>query len=228
MSIGTAPCAENSGNEDTMHLHEGQPLVVRGRPLAESHAVAIMMHGRGRTTDDILELATRIGNNAFTYLAPTAQDNTWYPYGFMETIEKNEPFLSSALAVYDALIARLLAQGFSKEQIILLGFSQGACLTAEYAVRHADRYGGIVLFTGGLIGPPGTSWPYPGSFQGTPIFLGTSDIDGFVPLARVQESAAIFAQMGAQVTERVYPGMDHLVNDDEIAIARTILQAISA
>lgn len=187
-----------------------------------------MMHGRGRTTDDILELANRIGNSAFTYLAPTAKDNTWYPYGFMEAIEKNEPFLSSALAIYDALIGQLLEKGFSKQQIILLGFSQGACLTAEYAVRHADRYGGIVLFTGGLIGPPGTSWHYPGSFQGTPIFLGTSDIDGFVPRERVQESAAIFEQMRAQVIERVYPGMDHIVNDDEIAIAQAIMQAVSA
>ncbi|HAT45274.1 MAG TPA: phospholipase [Ktedonobacter sp.] len=211
-----------------MHHHEGQPLVVRGRSLEESHAVAIMMHGRGRTTDDILELANRIGNSAFTYLAPTAKDNTWYPYGFMEAIEKNEPFLSSALAIYDALIGQLLEKGFSKQQIILLGFSQGACLTAEYAVRHADRYGGIVLFTGGLIGPPGTSWHYPGSFQGTPIFLGTSDIDGFVPRERVQESAAIFEQMRAQVIERVYPGMDHIVNDDEIAIAQAIMQAVSA
>jgi len=210
-----------------MHHHEGQPVIARGRSLEESHAVAIMMHGRGRTTDDILELATRIGNDAFTYLAPTAQNNTWYPYGFMEASERNEPFLSSALAIYDALIRQLLEQGFSTEQIVLLGFSQGACLTAEYAMRHSARYGGIVLFTGGLIGPPGTTWNYPGSFQGTPIFLGTGDSDGFVPLERVQESAEIFKQMGAQVLERVYPGMDHIVNDDEIAQARLILQAVS-
>jgi len=211
-----------------MNIHAGQPVVTRGRPLAESHAVAVMMHGRGRTTDDILELAVRIGDTAFSYLAPTAKDNTWYPYAFMEPIEKNEPCLSYALAIYDALIHELLDKGFSRQQIVLLGFSQGACLTAEYAVRHADRYGGIVLFTGGLIGPVGTRWPYAGSFQGTPIFLGTSDIDSFVPLERVRESAAIFRQMGAEVTERVYPGMDHIVNDDEIACARTIMQQVSA
>jgi predicted esterase len=209
-----------------MHEHEGQPVVIRGRALAESQAVAIMVHGRGGTPDDILELSDRIGNSAFTYIAPAAKNYTWYPYSFMEAIEKNEPFLSSALAVYDALIEQLLEKGFSKKQIVLLGFSQGACLTAEYAVRHADRYGGIVLFTGGLIGPVGTSWAYPGSFQGTPIFLGTSDIDGFVPLQRVQESATIFGQMGAQVTTRVYPGMDHIVNDDEIAGARAIMQEV--
>ena len=207
--------------------HEGQPLVMRGVPLEESHAVAIMIHGRGRTTDDILELSTRIGNTAFTYLAPTAKDNTWYPYGFMEAKEKNELLLSSALAVYDSLIRTVVEKGIPKERIVLLGFSQGACLTAEYAVRHAERYGAIVLFTGGLIGPPGTSWSYPGSFHGTPVFLGTSDVDEFVPLGRVQESTAVFRQMGAQVIERVYPGMDHIVNDDEIAIARAMMQEVS-
>ena len=208
--------------------HEGQPLVMRGVPLEESHAVAIMMHGRGRTTDDILELSTRIGNTAFTYFAPTAKDNTWYPYGFMEAKEKNEPLLTSALAVYDSLVHSIVAKGVSKERIVLLGFSQGACLTAEYVVRHADRYGAIVLFTGGLIGPPGTSWSYPGSFHGTPLFLGTSDVDEFVPLSRVQESAAIFRQMGARVIERVYPGMDHIINDDEIAIARAMMQEVAS
>ncbi|HEY4383190.1 MAG TPA: dienelactone hydrolase family protein [Ktedonobacteraceae bacterium] len=211
-----------------MHHHEGQPLVTRGRPLDASRNVVIMMHGRGRTTDDILTLADRIGDDSFTYLAPAAKDNTWYPFPFMAPISSNEPFLSSALTVYDTLIHNLLEQGFSRERIVLLGFSQGACLTAEYAVRHAARYGGIVLFTGGLIGPPGTQWQYPGSFGGTPIFLGTSDIDGFVPLERVQESARIFRQKGADVIERVYPGMDHLVNDDEIAFVRSMLHEVSA
>ncbi len=209
------------------HHHEGQPLVIRGRPLAESKAVAILMHGRGHTTETILALADRIGNAAFTYLAPAAKDQTWYPYGFMAPIAQNEPFLSSALTVYNSLIHDLLRQGFSRQQLVLLGFSQGACLTAEYAVRHADRYGGVVLFTGGLIGPPGTIWDYPGSFQETPIFLGTSDVDSFVPVERVHESAALFQQMGANVVERVYPGMDHLVNDDEISFVRSLMQNLS-
>jgi predicted esterase len=210
-----------------IHYHDGQPIAARARPLEESRAVCVMIHGRGGTTDNILELADRIGNNSFAYLAPAAKDNTWYPYGFMEPIEKNEPYLSSALAVYDSLIHSLLEQGFCKQHIVLLGFSQGACLTSEYAVRHADRFGGIVLFTGGLIGPTGTSWYYPGSFQGTPIFLGTSDVDSFVPVERVHESAAILKQMGARIIERVYPGMDHIVNDDEIEVARAILEEVS-
>jgi len=209
------------------HHHEDVPVTVAGRSSAESHTAAIMMHGRGQTADYILALIARINDHKFSYLVPAARDNTWYPYGFMEPIAKNEPYLSSALAVYDRLIAELLAKGLARHQIVLAGFSQGACLTAEYAIRHADRYGGILLFTGGLIGPPGTTWPYGGSFAGTPVFLGTSDVDSFVPLARVQESAAIFRQRGAFVTERIYPGMEHLVNDDEIAFARAILQQVS-
>lgn len=207
--------------------HEGQPVAMGGKPLAESRGAVIMMHGRGRNTDDILELAERIGDKNFSYLAPAAKDGTWYPYGFMESMQKNEPYLSYALAVYDRLIVDLLAKGFNRRKIVLAGFSQGACLTAEYAIRHADRYGGILLFTGGLIGPEGTTWPYPGSFGGTPVFFGTSDVDSFVPLTRVQESAAIFRQRGALVTGRVYVGMEHIVNDDEVAFAHMILQQVS-
>lgn len=211
-----------------MKYHEGLPLLTRGKPLEESQAVAIMIHGRGGTAEDILGLAEPLGMDTFTYLAPSARDNTWYPYGFMAPREKNEPFLSSALAVYDSLVHELLGRGFSKRQIVLLGFSQGACLTAEYAATHADLYGGIVLFTGGLIGPPGTTWAASGSFQGTPVFLGTSDIDSFVPKERVQESSEVFRQMGAEVTERIYPNMDHMVNEDEIATARAIMQKVLA
>jgi phospholipase/carboxylesterase len=209
------------------HHHEDIAITVQGRSVAESHAAAIMMHGRGQDVDYMLALIARINDDTCSYLVPAARDNTWYPYPFMEPIEQNEPYLSSALAVYDRLIAELLAQGLTRQQIVLAGFSQGACLTAEYAIRHADHYGGILLFTGGLIGPPGTTWPDTGSFGGTPVFLGTSDIDSFVPLARVQESAAIFRQRGALVTERIYPGMEHLVNDAEIAFARTMLQQVS-
>ena len=210
-----------------LHYHERNSVIVRGRPLEESHAVTIMMHGRNQSTDDSLALVARINDHNFSYLVPAAKGNTWYPYGFMEPIEKNEPYLSYALAFYDSLLVELLARGFTRQQIVLAGFSQGACLTAEYAIRHADRYGGILLFTGGLIGPLGTTWPYAGSFAGTPVFFGTSDVDSFVPLSRVRESTTIFQQRGALVTERVYPDMEHIVNDDEIAFARTILQQIS-
>ena len=184
------------------------------------------MHGRGRDTDDILGLADRVGIEDFSYLAPAAHEGSWYPYSFLEPIEKNEPRLSYALELYDEAVNGLLEQGIPRRRIVLAGFSQGACLTAEYAVRHADRYGGILLFTGGLIGPPGTRWEYRGSFEGTPVFLGTSDVDEFVPEERVRESAKVFEGMGADVTLRVYAGMDHAVNDDEIAVARNIIRGI--
>ena len=208
--------------------HKGLPLATRGQPLGESRGVAVMMHGRGRNTDDILGLADRIGTVSFSYLAPTAHENSWYPYSFLEPIEENEPRLSYALEVYDELVNGLVEQGIPKRRIVLAGFSQGACLTAEYAVRHADRYGGILLFTGGLIGPPGTHWEYGGSFGRTPVFLGTSDVDEFVPEERVCESAKVFEGMGADVTLRVYPGMGHFINDDEIDVARGILREVAS
>ena len=206
--------------------HRGQPVATRGEPIEESRGVVVMMHGRGRDTGDILSVAERIGEESLTYLAPAAKDNTWYPKPFMEPLEENEPFLSHALEICDELVEDLVARGISRRRIVLAGFSQGACLVAEYAVRHADRYGGILLFTGGLIGPPGTRWEYGGSFDGTPVFLGTSDVDEFVPVERVRESAEVFKTMGAEVELRVYPRMDHLVNDDEVGIARQILQKI--
>ena len=210
------------------NVHKGQPVATRGKPLEESRGVVLMMHGRERDTDDILSVAERIGDPNFAYLAPAAKDNSWYPYPFLEPIEKNEPYLSDALEVCDDLINELLGKGIVKRRIVLAGFSQGACLIAEYAVRHADRYGGILLFTGGLIGPPGTRWDYGGSFDGTPVFLGTSDVDEFVPEERVRESARVFESMGAEVALRVYPGMDHAVNDDEIAVAREVLERVAS
>jgi predicted esterase len=210
-----------------VNVHQGQPITVRGMPLGQSEAVAVMMHGRNHSPEIILELAERIDLASFTYLAPAAANNTWYPSGFMDKFEANEPYLSYALEVYDQLVADLVSQGYTREKIVLLGFSQGACLTAEYAVRHAACYGGVILFTGGLIGPPGTQWDYAGSFQGTPIFLGSSDVDAWVPLERVQQSTAVFKKMGAEVTQRIYPGMDHLVNDDEIAVAREIMKRVA-
>ena len=207
--------------------HKGLSVAIRGKPIDESRGVVVMMHGRERDTEDILEVAERIGEEkSFTYVAPAAKDNSWYPYSFMESVEKNEPYLTHALEVVDDMVNELVGKGIAKERIVLAGFSQGACLAAEYAVRHADRYGGILLFTGGLIGPPGTVWEYPGSFDGTPVFLGTSDVDEFVPVERVHESAEVFKEMGAEVELRIYPRMDHIVNDDEVAVARQILQKI--
>lgn len=209
-----------------MKPHAGEPLASAGRPLGESPTVVIMVHGRNAGPSNILDLVPRLGRPDLTYLAPAAAGRTWYPLSFMAEKEKNEPGLSSGLWVLRALVEDVVARGIGRDHIVLLGFSQGACLTAEFAVEHAARYGGVILYSGGVIGPPGTAWEYPGSFDGTPIFLGCSDVDAHVPKTRVDETAAVFTRMGAAVTERIYPGMGHLVNDDEIAFTREVLAAI--
>jgi predicted esterase len=211
-----------------MQPHYGQPIIRAGVALPESRAVMIMVHGRDSAPRNILDLVPRLDRDHVTYLAPAAARHSWYPYSFMSDTATNEPGLSSALFVLDHLVQDLVAKGVAKDRIMLLGFSQGACLTAEFAVRHADRFGGILIYSGGLIGPPGTTWNESGSFGGTPVFLGCSDVDAHIPKARVEESAAVFARMGAAVTARIYPGMGHLVNDDEIAFGRTIMDDVLA
>jgi len=209
-----------------MEPHGGQPVVAEGVPLETSRAVMIMVHGRSAGPRNILDLVPRLDRKGFTYLAPTAANKTWYPYSFMADTAKNEPGLSSALGVLEQLVADVVARGIPKNRIVLIGFSQGACLTAEFAARHADRFGGVILYCGGLIGPPGTVWDESKSFAGTPIFLGCGDTDAHVPKDRVDESAAVFTRMGATVTERIYPGMGHLVNDEEIAFGQAIMDDV--
>ena len=211
-----------------MDPHADQPVVTAGVPLGESRAVTIMVHGRHATPRSILDLVPRLDRPSWTYLAPSAADNTWYPLGFMTEIEKNEPALSSALHALGRLVDDVAARGIRKDHIVLLGFSQGACLTAELAARRPDQYGAVIVYSGGLIGPLGTAWNCPGSFGGTPVFLGCSDMDAHVPKARVDESAEVFARMGARVTKRIYPGMGHLVNDDEILFAQTLMDQVLA
>ena len=197
-----------------------------GKPLGESPVTVILVHGRGAGPENILDLAAAFQRPDATYLAPAAANRTWYPQSFMSEIAKNEPFLSSALSVLASLVADVEAAGIPRDRIVLGGFSQGACLTTEFAIRNASRFGGILAFSGGAIGPPGTVWNPSGTigtFDGTPIFFGCSDVDAHIPEARVTESADLCARMGAAVTKRIYPGMGHLVNDDEIAWAQDLL-----
>ena len=188
-----------------------------------------MVHGRGAGPENILDLVPELGHPGVTYLAPAAANRTWYPYSFMADIAKNEPYLSSALSVLAALVSKVEGAGVRRDHIVMLGFSQGACLTTEFAIRNASRFGGIVAFSGGAIGPPGTTWDGLGvgsgerrGFDGTPMFFGCSDVDAHVPAERVRESAAVCARLGADVTTRIYPAMGHLVNDDEIAWAQAL------
>jgi predicted esterase len=197
-------------------LHQSQPILTAGAPLELARAVLILLHGRGATADSILSLARELDSDHCAYLAPQAANNTWYPYRFLDPIERNEPWLSSALQVIDDLVARVNASGFPAERLMLLGFSQGACLTLEYAARRARRYGGVVGLSGGLIGPEVIPQRYAGAFDGAPIFLGCSDVDPHIPLERVHETTRMLRQLGADVTERIYPGMAHSINHEEV------------
>lgn len=211
----------------TSSPHRGQPVLAAGRPLAEADAAMVLVHGRGGSAEDILGLSAELHRPELAYLAPQAAGHTWYPYGFMAPLAHNEPGLSSALEVLGDLVAHLVhpdgGGGIPAERIVLLGFSQGACLTLEFAARNAKRWGGVVALSGGLIGPPGTPREYPGSLAGTPVFLGCSDRDPHIPRERVDESARIFETMGATVTERIYPAMGHTINEDEIEFVREMI-----
>ena len=211
-----------------MQPHAGQHVATLGRPLGQGSAVMILVHGRGAGSSDILDLGQALHHAEFTYLAPAASESTWYPNSFMAEIEANEPGISSGLHVLDGLVEQAVASGVEREHIVIGGFSQGACLACEYAVRHAQRFGGILAFSGGLIGPPGTRWPYAGDFAGTPVFLGCSDVDAHIPKARVDESAVVFERMGAKVEKRIYPGMGHTINDDELVYARSVVEGVLA
>jgi predicted esterase len=186
----------------------------------------IMVHGRGATAESILTMAAELAQPGFIYLAPQASGNTWYPNSFLAPIPSNEPGISSGLAVLAGLIDRLAEAGIPAERTMLLGFSQGACLSLEFVARHARRYGGVAGLSGGLIGPDGTLRDYPGSLAGTPIFLGCSDVDFHIPQSRVELSAEVLQRLGGDVTMRLYPGMGHTVNEDEITFVRAMMAAL--
>jgi predicted esterase len=186
----------------------------------------ILVHGRGAPAEDILGLGRELGRPDLAYLAPQAEGYSWYPYSFMAPMEKNEPGLSNGLTLLGHLVERLGSEGIPPERTVLLGFSQGACLSLEYAARNARRFGAVVGLSGGLIGPPGTPRDYSGSFDGTPVFLGCSDRDPHIPLARVQESTEVLTRMGASVTERIYPAMGHTVSEDELKHVRSLLAGL--
>jgi predicted esterase len=194
-----------------------------GPKPSDARLAVILVHGRGASPEDILGIADEIGVDDVSYLAPAAPGGSWYPYSFLAPFEQNEPHLSAALGTLDRLVAELGVALVPTERIALLGFSQGACLSLEYAARHARRYAGVIGFSGGLIGPPGTPRTYPGSLAATPVFLGCSDVDPHIPIERVKETATVLGDLGAAVDARIYPGMGHTINRDEIDAAIRII-----
>ena len=208
--------------------HEGQPVRMAGEPVSRARAAMLMLHGRGARAEDILSLANEFQVPGFAYFAPQAAGDTWYPNRFLVPLVENEPWLSSALKFLGDVLSEIVNAGIPAERIILLGFSQGSCLTLEFAARNARRYGGIVGLSGALIGPDDTPRDYKGSLAGTPVFLGCSDADFHVPKERVEETADVLKRLGGEVTLRLYPDMEHTVNQDEIDFVRGMMQSLLA
>jgi len=208
--------------------HRDSPVYSTGTALDAARAAVVMVHGRGASAQSILELAHEFAVPDVAYIAPQAVGGTWYPQRFLAPLAANEPYLTSALAKVDAVVSEVIAQGIPAERIVLLGFSQGACLAVEYAARHARRFGGVIVYSGGLIGPEGEALPVPsGDLAGTPVFFGCSDVDFHIPVERVHESAQVMEALGAAVTTRIYPGMGHTINADEVAYTQALLRDLA-
>ena len=213
-------------------MHTGndphRPAQVRtvGTALDDATSAMILIHGRGASAKSILDLARYLPHPSMAYVAPQAAGNTWYPYSFLEPLERNQPGLDSALAVVGELVEQVVAAGISAENIIIGGFSQGACLASEFVVRNPRRYGGLLVFSGGVIGPPGTPRNESGSLDGTPVFIGCSDVDFHIPVKRVDETAHILSALSGSVTKRIYPQMGHTIIQDELDEAMKIVGSL--
>ena len=197
--------------------------ITAGKSLNEAKKALIMIHGRGAGSNDILSLARHLNVSDFALIAPQAQENTWYPYSFLAPTSQNEPSLSNSLNLISEVVKTVEENGISKENIYFLGFSQGACLALEFTARNASKYGGVVAFTGGLIGESISEETYSGNFENTPIFIGTSDPDFHVPVERVNETEMLLKKMGASVTKKIYENMGHTISQDEINLANELI-----
>jgi predicted esterase len=206
--------------------HAGQSVLRFGPDPERARLAVVLAHGRGGSAQDMLSLARDLRTTDVLYLAPQAAASTWYPQSFLAPIEQNEPWLSSALRFLVRVVGELGRRGFAPDRIALLGFSQGACLTLELAARNARRYAGVIGLSGGVIGPPGTPRAYAGSMANTPVLLGCSDDDPHIPLERVRETGDVFRALGARVDERIYPGLGHTVNRDELDAVRDLFAQV--
>ena len=206
--------------------HAQARIVTAGRPATEAGSALVLIHGRGASAEDIMALARTLDAPESALVAPQAQQGTWYPYSFLAPLERNEPHLSSALMLVAAIVGILEENGIPKARQLLLGFSQGGCLALEFVGRNARRYGGVAGMSAGLIGPPGRQWDFGGSLEGTPVFIGCSDRDPHIPQERVEESGRELARIGGALDVRIYPGLGHTVNRDELDRLQQMVEAV--
>ena len=210
-----------------MTFHQGQPVIRAGAPLSKARVVLILIHGRGAGAQDILGLGEAVaeGSRDVAFVAPQAADNSWYPQRFLVPAEQNEPHLSSALGVIEGLVDEATLAGVPLRNVLLAGFSQGACLSLEFIARHPARYAGVFGLSGALIGPL-ESKTHGGGLEATPVYLGCSDRDAFIPLEHVEKTAEVLGLMGAEVTKSIFPGMGHIVNGEELAAMKTRVRTL--
>ena len=208
--------------------HEGQQVATAGTALDSADTAVIFVHGRGATAQGMLEMATEFDAEGVAYLAPQAAGRTWYPNPFLAPIEENQPSLSSALDFLGRVRHRIADAGIAADRTCFVGFSQGACLASEFVARNAERYGGLAVLSGGLIGPEETPRDYDGRLDGTPVFLGCGDRDPHIPVERVHETRDVLDSLDADVTERIYEGMAHGVNDEEMAHVRNLVEDVAS
>lgn len=229
--VYTGDMSEPIGHLDLKRVlppHGGARIHAAGIPIDTARAALILVHGRGASAEDILELGNEWRAPGFALLAPQAANFTWYPRTFLAPLDQNEPDLSSALSLLAALVAEVENHGIPPARQILIGFSQGGCLALEFAGRNPRRWGGVVALSGGLIGPPGRRWNFQGSLEGTPVFLGCSDTDPHIPADRVLESSVEMERIGGEVDARLYPGLGHTVNRDELKAVQALIDLLAA
>lgn len=198
-------------------------IITDGVPLNSAKKALIMIHGRGAGAHDILSIAKHLKVDDFALIAPQAENRSWYPYSFLVPIAENEPSFSKSLDDIHQVVVAIQQNGIEKENIYFLGFSQGACLALEFTARNAAKYGGVVAFTGGLIGDKVYENHYTGNFENTPIFIGTSDPDFHVPVERVNETETLLKKLGATVTKKIYDNMGHTISQDEVDLANALI-----
>jgi phospholipase/carboxylesterase len=207
----------------TIDPHDGQSIIYAGADIEHAESAMIVLHGRGATAESMVGLVSEIYAENMVYVIPQAKNFAWYPYRFTEKRAVNEPGISSGLSLIQSIVNALNEKGIQQERIFFLGFSQGACLVADFIARYPAKYGGLFVLSGGLIGYQIDQNEYEGDLMQTPVFLGCSDVDFHIPEQRVHESARIFEHLNADVTKKIYPNMGHTINRDEINFVRKVI-----